>query len=156
HREQPTPQPVPAGAPAAASGQTPDQPPRLTSTADWQRLVGRLGVGGMASQLAHHCGLIEWAAGRLTLSLDPTTEHLRSPGTEGSLRAALEAILGAPLRLEIRVVQPNQETPAQRHGREQDARREAAEATLATDPAAQRLREQFAGQWVPGSIDPVD
>ncbi len=128
----------------------------LTSTADWHQLVDRLGVGGIASQLAHHCGFIEQGAGRLVLSLDPAAEQLRSPGTEERLRAALEAALGAPLRLEIRVLRPLQETPAQRLSREQEARAQAAQDTLAADPMGRRLRDQFDGQWVPGSIEPVD
>ncbi len=128
----------------------------LTGTADWHALVDRLGVGGMASQLAHHCGFIGLGEGRLTLNLDPTAEQLRSPGTEERLRAALESVLGAPLRLEIQVVRPNEETPAQRRTREHDERVQSAQTALAADPAATRLRDQFDGQWVPGSIEPLD
>ncbi len=129
---------------------------QLTNTADWHQLVDRLGVGGIASQLAHHCGFIGLGEGRLTLSLDPGAEQLRSAGTEERLRAALEAALGGPLRLEIRIACPQQETPAQRRTREQDARAQAAQDTLAADPVARRLRDQFDGQWVPGSIEPLD
>ena len=147
-RSQPPPplEPVPAPAPSAP----------LTDTADWHRLVDRLGVGGIASQLAHHCGFIALGEGRLTLSLDPGAEQLRSAGTEERLRAALEGALGAPLRLEIRIARPQQETPAQRRTREQDARVQAAQDTLAADPVARRLHDQFDGQWVPGSIEPLD
>jgi DNA polymerase-3 subunit gamma/tau len=126
----------------------------LASTADWQRLVDRLGVGGMASELAHHCGFLGLADGRLSLSLDPAAEHLRSRGIEESLRAALEAVIGGPLKLEIRVSRPSQETPAQRRDREQDERRQAAHDAMASDPVAQRLRDRLDAQWVPGSIEP--
>ena len=129
---------------------------RLTTTADWHQLVDRLGVGGIASQLAHHCGFIELGDGRLVLSLDPGAEQLCSPGTEERLRAALEGVLGAPLRLEIRIARPHQETPAQRRDREQVARAQAARETLASDPVSRRLQDQFDGQWVQGSIEPLD
>jgi DNA polymerase-3 subunit gamma/tau len=129
---------------------------RLTSTADWHQLVDRLGVGGIASQLAHHCGFIALGDGRLVLSLDPGAEQLRSPGTEERLRAALEVVLGGPLRLEIRIARPQQETPAQRRDREQAARVQAAQETLASDPVSRRLQDQFDGQWVQGSIEPLD
>jgi DNA polymerase-3 subunit gamma/tau len=129
---------------------------RLTNTADWHQLVNRLGVGGIASQLAHHCGFIELGDGRLVLSLDPGAEQLRSPGTEERLRGALETALGGPLRLEIRITRPQQETPAQRRGREEAARAQAAQDTLASDPVGRRLQDQFDGQWVPGSIEPLD
>jgi len=153
--------PAPSGLPGLGAvprppdaGQVRSTP--LTSTADWHRLVDRLGVGGMASQLAHHCGFIELGEGRLTLSLDPGSEQLRSPGTEERLRAALETALGGPLRLEIRVLRPQDETPAQRRTREQEARAQAAQDCLAADPVGRRLRDQFDGQWVPGSIEPQD
>jgi len=141
-----------------------DQPPpllpgsgaALNDRADWDRLVDRLGVGGMASQLAHNCGFLGLSDGRLVLSLDPAAEQLRSPGTEERLRAALEKALGGPLRLEIRVARPDQETPAQRRSRAQHERREAAVAVLEADPVASRLRQQLDGQWVPGSIEPTD
>jgi DNA polymerase-3 subunit gamma/tau len=129
---------------------------RLTNTADWHQLVNRLGVGGIASQLAHHCGFIALGDGRLVLSLDPGAEQLRSPGTEERLRGALEAALGGPLRLEIRITRPQQETPAQRRGREEAVRAQAAQDTLASDPVGRRLQDQFDGQWVPGSIEPLD
>ena len=133
-----------------------DALPRLDSTADWHRLVDRLGVGGMASQLAHNCALLQWAEGHLTLSLDPTAEQLRSPKTEQRLREALQAVLGGPLRLEIRISRPNQETPAQRRVREQAQRQQAAVQSMDDDPVALRLREQLDAHWVPGSVEPAD
>jgi DNA polymerase-3 subunit gamma/tau len=151
--------PQPTGPRPAQQMNSPVRPgpaPLLTGTADWHALVDRLGVGGIASQLAHHCGFIGLGEGRLTLNLDPTAEQLRSPGTEERLRAALESVLGGPLRLEIQVVRPNDETPAQRRTREQDERVQSAQTALAADPAATRLRDQFDGQWVPGSIEPLD
>ena len=109
----------------------------------------------MASELAHHCGFLGFADGRLGLSLDPTAEHLRSRGIEESLRAALEAVLGGPLKLEIRVSRPNQETPAQRRTREQEEHRQAALSSMESDPVAQRMRDQLDAQWIPGSIEPT-
>jgi DNA polymerase-3 subunit gamma/tau len=110
----------------------------------------------MASQLAHNCALLQWAEGHLTLSLDPTAEQLRSPKTEQRLREALQAVLGGPLRLEIRISRPNQETPAQRRVREQAQRQQAAVQSMDDDPVALRLREQLDAHWVPGSVEPTD
>jgi DNA polymerase III subunit gamma/tau len=140
---------------AESSAPPVQMPASLTSTADWQRLVDRLGVGGMASELAHHCGFLAFAEGRLSLSLDPAAEHLGSRGIVDSLRGALEKALGGPLKLEIQVARPNQETPAQRRTRGQDERRQAALDAMESDPVAQRVREQLDAQWVPGSIEPT-
>ncbi len=145
----PTPEPTTQGARDEAE-------PSPSCTADWHRLVDGLGVGGMATQLAHHCVLVECAGERLVLSLDPTAEQLRSPRTEQRLREALEAALGRALRLEIQIAQPDQETPAQRRARELAERQRAAERSLEEDPVALRLREQLDAQWVPGSVEATD
>ncbi len=128
----------------------------LRSADDWQQLVARLPVGGIASQLAHNCGFLEWAGTRLALSLDPAAEHLRVPGAESRLRAALEEALGGSLTLDIQVARPSEETLAQRRIREADERQRAAVASMQADPLAQQLRERFDAEWVPGSITPSD
>ena len=129
---------------------------RLTSHADWQQLVTRLPLRGIPSQLAHHCGFQEWADGRLALTLDPTAENLRVVSAETRLREALEQALGGPIKLDIQIARPQQETLAQRRAREADERQQTAEETLRTDPVAGQLRERFDADWVPGSIAPAD
>ncbi len=138
------------------SGVRDDAAPQLNSTADWHRLVDRLGVGGIASQLAHNCALVGCTDGRLILSLDPAAEQLRSAGTEQRLREALEGVLGGPLKIEIEVSNPEQETPAQRRVREQAERQRAAVQSMDDDPVVLRLREQLDAHWVPGSVEPTD
>jgi DNA polymerase-3 subunit gamma/tau len=137
--------------PTAPPGDT-----RIETTADWHRLVGRLRVGGVASQLAHNCTLRGWTQGRLSLTLDPTAEQLRSRGTEQRLREALESALGMPVQLDIQVARPEQETPAQRRAREVEERQRRAEESMDNDPVGARLREQLDAQWIPGSVQPSD
>jgi DNA polymerase-3 subunit gamma/tau len=146
---------VVSGAPAEPSTQ-PTGPVALSSHADWLRLVDRLKLGGIASQIAHHCDLEDWSNGRLVLSLDPTAEHLRSAGAEARLTAALEAALGSPVRLELKVRRSERETLAQRRARETEERRVAAVATMEADPHARRIIEDFDATWIPDSIRPAD
>jgi DNA polymerase-3 subunit gamma/tau len=75
----------------------------LTTTAQWHELTELAGVTGLASQLAHHCALVDYRDGRVTLQLSPEAEPLRSPEIEERLRQALMAELGVAIRLEIRV-----------------------------------------------------
>jgi DNA polymerase-3 subunit gamma/tau len=131
-------------------------PSGLSSHADWLALIGRLELGGIASQIAHHCDLLSWSDGRLVLSLDPTAEHLRSPSAESRLQGALEKALGTRIRLEIQVARPRRETLAQRRERETDERQRDAVATMAEDPVARALRDELGADWIPGSIKPVD
>ncbi|MBK1720906.1 DNA polymerase III subunit gamma/tau [Thiocystis violacea] len=131
-------------------------PAVLASAGDWQRLVGRLSLGGIASQLAHNCGFVDKAGGKLILTLDPAAEHLRVPSAESRLHAVLREALGEPIQLEIRVARPEQETLAQRRAREAGERQQAAVDTMASDPVAQALRDELDAEWVPGSIRPAD
>jgi DNA polymerase III subunit gamma/tau len=142
--------------PATDPGEPTPAPIRLDTTADWHRLVERLAVSGIASQLAHNCTLLARSEGRLTLALDPAAEHLRARGAEKRLREALEALVGRPLQLDFQIVQPQHETPAQRRARELDERRRQAREAMENDPVALGLREQLDAQWVPGSVQPTD
>ncbi len=128
----------------------------LTSHADWLQLVDRLELGGIASQIAHHCDLKGWADGRLSLGLDPAAEHLRSPGAESRLHAALEKTMGTAVKLDIQVARPQRETLAQRRERETGERRQAAVSAMEEDPIARAMQDELDASWIAGSIEPTD
>lgn len=128
----------------------------LTSHADWLQLVDRLELGGIASQIAHHCDLKGWADGRLSLGLDPAAEHLRSPGAESRLHAALEKTMGTAVKLDIQVARPQRETLAQRRERETGERRQAAVSAMEEDPIARAMQDELDASWIAGSIEPAD
>ncbi|MBK1645262.1 DNA polymerase III subunit gamma/tau [Thiocapsa imhoffii] len=132
------------------------QPGDLTGHAEWLALIDRLRLGGIASQIAHHCDLRSWQDGRLVLALDPAAEHLRSASSEARLQAALEDTLGTAVKLEIQIERPRRETLAQRREREAAERQDAAVAALETDPVARQVRETFDADWIPGRIVPRD
>jgi DNA polymerase III subunit gamma/tau len=142
--------------PSPASVVLSDRPISLASHAEWLQVVARLELGGIASQIAHHCDLKGWTDGRLSLSLDPAAEHLRSPGAESRLHAALEKTLGTAVNLDIQVARPERETLARRREREAEERREAAVDTMQGDPVAALVREELDADWIPGSIEPAD
>jgi DNA polymerase III subunit gamma/tau len=140
---------MPDGASAAS--------PLPISAADWQRLVGRLQLGGIAGELAQNCGLLSQTDGKLVLSLDPNAEQLRVPSAQARLLSVLRETLGEKdLQIEIRLTSPVQETLAQRRVRESGERQEAARAAVEADPVARALREGLDAEWVPGSIRPLD
>lgn len=145
-----------SGPPSDRSQAPPPSANPLATTSDWFRLVERLRVSGVASQLAHNCSLVAWANGRLSLALDPAAEQLRARGTEQRLREALESALGVSIQLDIQVGHPREETPAQRRVREAQERQRLAQETLDNDPVVQRLREQLDAQPQPGSVLPAD
>jgi DNA polymerase III subunit gamma/tau len=88
--------------------------------------------------------------GRLSLRLDPAAEHLRSPGAESRLHAALEKALGTAVKLDIQVERPQRETLAQRREREAGERRQAAVPRWRPTRSRALMREELDASWIPG------
>jgi DNA polymerase-3 subunit gamma/tau len=128
----------------------------LRGPSDWHGLVGRLGLRGVASELASNCEFSGWDGRRLCLVLDPACQHMRVASAEERLRAALEEVLGSGLKLEIEIAQSVGETPARRRLRLDALRLARAEALMGEDPVARALQDQLDARWVSGSIEPMD
>jgi DNA polymerase-3 subunit gamma/tau len=157
-------QPAPTAplAPVATSGPTPTTSPpasagaapRLEDKEHWHALVAALELGGLASELARNCELVDWDGQRLRLILDQASERLRVETTEQRLRSALAAVLGEGLRLEIQVARPEGETPSQRRDRARRERQRSAEEAMAHDPIAAALRDTLGARLMPGTVRP--
>jgi len=135
--------------------QGPAGPDGLHGPEDWHRIVAELGLGGVASQLAHNCELAGWDGRRLALTLDLECRNLRVPFAEERLRGALAGVLGEDLEVEIRISLPHSETPARRQVRHRAEHQVQAEALMESDPVARSLRDELDARWVPGSIEPT-
>jgi DNA polymerase-3 subunit gamma/tau len=133
-------------------------PARIADFADWHGVVDRLGLGGMALQLARQCTVASWDAGadRLVLRLDPGHAQLMGSLAEGRLREALGRLAGRTVSLTIRVEASADETPAQRARRHEAEQREAAIAAMREDPLARALATRFEGRLLEDTVVPVD
>lgn len=123
---------------------------------DWSEIVARLGLGGMAQQLALNCTLLDKEGNRVRLLLASAHAQVRTKNTEERLRAALEAYYGEPVRLHIQVGDSGGATPAHQQAERQAERQRSAVETLAQDPNVQRLCETFGARIDPNSIAPTD
>jgi DNA polymerase-3 subunit gamma/tau len=123
---------------------------------DWHGIVGGLGLGGVASQLAGHCEFEAWDGSVLKLRLDPACQHLRVASSEQRLAQALQQRLGGQMRLVISVAAPHAETPAQRQARERAELQRDTEQGLRADPMVKTLQEKFDARLIPDSIEPMD
>jgi DNA polymerase-3 subunit gamma/tau len=123
---------------------------------DWHGLVARLGLGGVASQLAGHCEFEAWDGSVLRLRLDPACQHLRVASSEQRLAKALQQRLGGQMRLVISVATPQAETPAQRRARERAELQRDTEQSLRADPLVKTLQEKFDARLIADSIEPTD
>ncbi len=114
-------------------------------------------VAALVRELASQAGLrhIDSSAVPQRWHLVVAREPLRNPALADKLAAAVSALLGEPVALELEAGTP-QDTPALRDAAKAQRRQEAAEASIEQDPMVRELLAQFKGaRIVPGSIKPV-
>ncbi|MGB5560764.1 MAG: DNA polymerase III subunit gamma/tau [Sedimenticolaceae bacterium] len=151
--------PVPNAQVAAAKTEgVPPEPAGQGDTdfSDWHGFVRRLGLKGMAAQLAENCVFDAWDGRQLSLRLDPVCSGLIGSLAERRLQEAVTATAGQPVVLHLAVEASADETPAQREAREQRVRQEATEADISADPLVLGVQEAFDAEIVPDSIRRID
>jgi len=160
----PAPAPLPArkaAPPKPAAPRTEPAPaPRAEDArdadfADWHGTVDRLGLGGMALQLARNCTVQSWDGEVLGLALAPAHAHLLGSLAEERLKDALGRLAGRPVPLRVAVGEVSGETPAQRADRAGAERRAAAVEAMRSDSVVQALAEQFDARLLEESVAPV-
>jgi DNA polymerase-3 subunit gamma/tau len=145
--------PVPATVPEADP--TAGDAPTVADFADWHAVVERLGLGGMALQLARNCVVGAWDGQSLALSLDPSHAHLLGSLAEGRLKEAICRVAGRPITLKVVAGLLPDETPAQRAARSDTERREAAVVTMQGDDLVQVLAERFDARLLEDTVLPL-
>jgi DNA polymerase-3 subunit gamma/tau len=123
---------------------------------DWRGFVQRLGLKGMAAQLAENCVFDAWDGKRLALRLDPACSSLIGSLAERRLQEAVASAIGQAVVLRVTAGLLGEETPAQHGAREQQARQAATEADIAGDPLVVAVKETFDAEIVPDSIRRID
>ncbi len=156
----PTSKPSSESASVTRPEQAPAQEPRENgSTEDlrnWFEVVKVLKLGGIARQLAENCQYSGFDGSSVTLTLDPTHEHLLVESSEKNLHRALEEYLGNQVKLKIKVEQPESETPAQKQARARAERQREAELAMSEDPVVKAAEEQFGARLIKESVKPID
>ena len=146
---------------AAAAAVVATIPIDATLAARWNDTVKTLSEQGavtaMVKELASQAGLrhIDTQATPQRWFLIVAREPLRNPALGDKLAAALSALLGHAVVVELEAGAPA-DSPAQRDAAERQRRQQAAEATIQQDPVVRELLQQFkTARIVPGSIKPV-
>jgi DNA polymerase-3 subunit gamma/tau len=144
----------------AVSKTMPAEPAATTATptaaGDWHQIVAGLQLSGMMHQLVAHCVMQELTDDQIHLALATTSAPLLNKEREASLREALEAYFGRPLKLQIEIKDSEGESPAAREARLQAERQAAAEAAIESDPNVQSILDAFDGQVRPNSVQPTE
>ncbi|MBL8511493.1 MAG: DNA polymerase III subunit gamma/tau, partial [Betaproteobacteria bacterium] len=124
-------------------------------TGDWPGFVAQLGLSGMAGMLARQCEFESFEDGVLALRVLEAHKHLAERVYQEKLKQTLEAALGAPIRLSIKIGSMVGTTLAALEDREQMLRQEAAVRAIEQDTFVKHLKQDFGAEVVPSSIRPV-
>ncbi len=147
--------PTPSG-PIAASAPAPQPAPaplQLAPTDDWHALVDSGQLTGMARQLAQHCEQVERTGNKLVLRLAPAHKHLQIH--RDKLRTELAKHFGKPLTLDIRLGEPDGETPKSRADAVKRERQERAIASIESDPFVREACDLFDASIDESTIKPL-
>ncbi|HET7524549.1 MAG TPA: DNA polymerase III subunit gamma/tau, partial [Burkholderiaceae bacterium] len=123
----------------------------------WAALVAALTQRGLVSALARELAMqSEWlAAAGPRWQLRVERESLRTPALRDKLQAAVAAVHGEPVQLELVDGVPR-DSPALREAAARARAQQQAEQTMTSDPVVRELMSQFkTARIVPGSIKPV-
>ena len=92
----------------------------------------------------------------MRLALDARNQIVRTRAQEDKLAQALSRYYGAPVRLELSVMDTGApETPAEVQQRTSLAEIESARQALAEDPTVRALQERFGATLLPDSVRPT-
>lgn len=122
----------------------------------WQQLIQKLSLNGMALALANHCSCLEQTEDLFRLALQQDHESLMSTKAVGKLNLALDEHFGASLKLTIELQEQAISSPAQQKKNQETAEQLAAETNLTADPFVQALQENLQAEIIPQSIKSID
>ena len=145
----------PADAPTPAEPELPAAQPATGLAAEWLDIYPRLGLAGLTASIAANCSLM--AAGDVwRLHLEPTQSALYNAAQHRRMNEALNQYLGRSVQLEVEIVRPEQETPAQAAARWRAERQQQAEQSIHDDPLVREMIQQFGATIRPDSIEPLN
>ena len=130
--------------------------PATGLAAEWLDIYLKLGLAGLTGSIAANCTLIAVEGDRWLMHLDPAQSALFNATQHRRFNDALNQYHGRTLKLDIELLTPQQETPAQAAARRRGERQRAAEQSIQADPVVQQLMQQFAAVIRDGTIEPVE
>ena len=164
-RAVPAPKPAtPAPADAASTAARETSAPVSAATApletgqsgEWEAMIETMGITGATRQLARNCDFLGCEGGVARLAMDPANEIFATAGQQESLREALARHFGEPVRLQLDLVRPERETPADRERRLAAERQRDAEQAIGEDPLVREMEKALGATVDRDSIRPAD
>ena len=121
----------------------------------WPTVVDKLGLKGMARELAQHSAFQSFADGLLVLNLPATHRQLLMPASEQRMQQMLGELLGGVVRVRFDVVDQVGVTAAVLKKEAAEERQNHAVAAIESDPLVQEMIDIFDAKLIDGSIRPV-
>lgn len=146
HTAEPAPEPEPEPAAMPATG----------LALEWLELFPKLPISGMTGSIAANCTLISVEGDTWLLHLDPAHSALFNATQQRRLNDALNQYHGRTLTLNMELIKPEQETPAQAASRRRADRQREAEESIHGDPFIQQMMQQFGAVIRNDTIEPVE
>lgn len=122
---------------------------------DWLSFVGTLKLGGIASQLAHHCVFNSWDGKVLKLTLDEERHQLLVGQAHKRFQDGIRKKLGPDAQLSIKAGRVEEHTPADLQAQAMQEQQQRAETGFNDDPLVREMNERFGAMTIPGSVKPV-
>ena len=123
---------------------------------DWQEVLDALSLKAMALQLAENCQLEAIEDDIVRLILDQSHVRLMSDSPLQKIEAALTDFFGKPIKLKVQPGIVPSETPAQAKARQNEARQQAAVASIEDDENVQMMKEMFGATVSADAVQPVE
>ena len=143
---------IPAGSPASSPASS-----TANNANPWHAMIDNLNLGGLTLQLARQCIIKEQTDDHIHLQLDTSHKQLFSAKQQERLQNAVQSHLGPSVKLIISTEGDfKDETPAQKHKRQQEERQRAAEVAIQKDVNVQSLVDTFDATIDTKSIKPAD
>lgn len=126
------------------------------TAAAWDALVGRLGLRGVAAELARQCVCRRLDAEQVALEVPAALENLLTARARAQVQNAVQAALESQAQVKIAVGAAAGESPARRASDRDARRQDAAAKAIAQDPNVRALTETLGAHVDPASIKPQD
>jgi DNA polymerase III subunit gamma/tau len=123
---------------------------------DWNVLLTKLNVQGMAQQLAKHCVLENFSDRQMILRLSQEHKHLQTNKTAiEKLRAALTSYFSKPIKLNIVLGESGSETPAVIEQQSKHLKQQQASDSITQDRFVREAQIELDANLIEESIKPV-
>jgi DNA polymerase-3 subunit gamma/tau len=141
---------------ATDQGKSADVNTVYQSESDWESVVAKLSLTGLAQQLALNCAMAVNNEEKIELNLSIGNKHLLNDQRANTVQTAVQQFLGNKISLAIKLENEVMDTPANHIKQRQLAKQQGAEREIEDDTTVKNFIDTFDAQITPGSIRPIE